>query len=136
MILQILENRILYFNPGRSLEFGKLNRFFTFMDHHSGVTGGGINRFSDFSAIERIDMDPESIQAISGIRSVTTATQHPSKAVIYSSHPLGLELARMFETFFHSARIQLRALDDLDGALAWIGAADLKGIIEQLGLIT
>jgi hypothetical protein len=75
----------------------------------------------------------EGIRAIFEVRSVTTASGgEPSKAVFYSSRPLGLEVVRMFETFFHSDRIQLRVMDDLDGALAWLDA-DLKGIIEQLG---
>lgn len=133
MILQILDDRLFYFNPGQSLDFGKLNRAHNFVDHHPAITGGRIKRFSDFSGLVRIDMDPESIQAVSSIRSVTTATQHPSKAVIYSSKPLGLEVARLFETFFLSDKIQVRALDDLDEALAWICAADLKETILQLG---
>jgi hypothetical protein len=133
MILKILDNRILYFNPGRSLEFGKLNQFYHFMDHHPGVTGGRIHRFSDYSAILRMDMDPESIQAISDIRSVTTATQRPSKAVIFSSQPLGFDIANMFATYFISGPVQLRAMRDLDEALAWLGAGDLKDTILELG---
>jgi len=135
MILQILDKRILYFNPGRSLDFGKLNRFYTFMDRHPGVLAGDIDRFSDYSSLSRLDIYPEGVRAISEVRSVTTGTQMPSKAVLYSSQPLGLEVARMFETFFHSDRIQLRAMDDLDAALAWLEATDLKGLIAQLGRI-
>jgi hypothetical protein len=132
MILKILDDRLLYFNPGRGLDFMRLNRYFHFMDHHPGVTGGRINRFADFSGLARIDMDTATLQAIAEIRGVTTATHKPAKVVHYSSQPLGLDIAKLFETFFRSAKIQLRALDDLDSALKWLGATDLKGTILEL----
>jgi hypothetical protein len=132
MILKILDDRLLYCNPGRSLDFMRLNRYFQFMDHHPGVTEGRVNRFADFSGLERIDIDSATIQAIAEIRGVTTATHKPAKVVHYSNRPLGFDIARMFEAFFRSGKIQLRAMDDLDKALKWIGATDLKATIVGL----
>lgn len=38
----------------------------------------------------------------------------------------------MYAAFFISQTVQLRAMDNLDEALAWLGAADLKETILQL----
>lgn len=132
MILIILDYRILYFNPGRSLEAPKLDQYFHFIDHHPGVTRGHINRFADFSGVERVDVDASSMQSIAAIRSVTAAKPRSSKAAFFSSRPLGFDTAKMFETFFQSKIIHLRAMDNLDKALVWLGATDLKKSIRDL----
>jgi hypothetical protein len=132
MILITLDNRILYFNPGRSLDALKLNEYFHSMDHRPGYAAGHINRFVDFSGLERIDVDASVAHSISAIRSLADASQRPSKAVLFSSQPLGLNIARMFETCFLSDPIQLRTMDNLDVALEWLEATDLRGSI--LGL--
>jgi hypothetical protein len=132
MLLITLEDRILYFNPGRRLDPFKLNKFFQAVDHHPGVAAGRLNRFADFSILERVDVDASIVRYFTKIRSAAAATQRPSKAVLFSNQPLGLELAWMLETHLLSDHIQCRAMHNFDEALEWLHAGDLKASILNL----
>jgi len=132
MIIQILDNRLLYFNPGTILSTLKLTRYFEYLESHPGVIDGRVNRFVDYDCVRRVDMDADIVASVSSIRTVTTESHNPSKAAIYSSQPLGYGIARMHEAFFLSSHIQLRAMHSMDQALAWLGVADLKETILQL----
>jgi len=132
MIIQILDHRLLYFNPGTTLDALKLSRFFEHLDHLPAMAAGRLNRLTDFSSLTRVEMDDAYLQSVSEIRGAVAEYQQPYKVALFSDQPFGLRTAQMYAAFFLSQTVQLRAMDNLDEALAWLGAADLKETILQL----
>lgn len=132
MIIDILENRLLYCNPGASIDASKLNRYYGFIAAHPEVVRDSLNRFIDFSGLVRFDMNPGHFRTITEMRSVLAQSLRLSRAVLYSDQPVGFEAARFCAGFLVTQNIHTQAIADLENALAWLGAADLKVRILKL----
>jgi hypothetical protein len=119
MVLTILHDRLLYFNPGAVLNASRANEYQLFVRIHLFGKEDRINRLTDFSHLQKVDLGDTFRQSVEIIRHVLSESLGSAKAAIFSSRPLGLDMADFCET------AELQVMDTLQEALEYLEAADL-----------
>lgn len=135
MFVEILDQRLIYFNPGRVLSNHVLMSFFAKMDPMPEVRQGRFNILSDHSQIERVELTSEKYRDWALNRQQALHSHQPYKVAIFSSTKLGFGMGRMFESVFNDNKgpVSFMVFSDLDQTLHWLKAADLKQRIISLG---
>ncbi len=135
MIIEILDERILYFNPGLVLNNHAILVLFAKIDAMPEIKAGQLDIFADHSQVQRVELSSEHYREWALNRQEAAIKHQPYKVAIYSSEKLGFGMARMFESLFTTQEmpVSLKAFGQLDQALDWLGTPNLKENIISLG---
>lgn len=134
MLFEILDQRLIYYNPGRVLNNDVIMTFLSKVDPMPEMVNGQFNILIDHSLIQRVELSNDSYRNWALTRQKVDKDQQPYKVAIYSSSQLGFGMARMFEAFHSSVEtpVLFSVFSDLDEALDWLEAGRLKKRILSL----
>jgi hypothetical protein len=85
-------------------------------------TGVLIDRLTDLTALDRIDVGFEEVFAWAARRAERKVTQ-PIKSALVANRPLQFGFARMFQMLNDNPRIQIRVFGNLEEAQQWLHAS-------------
>jgi hypothetical protein len=77
-----------------------------------------INRVTDFSAVEKLDIGFHDVHALAEVRRSVTFDR-PIKSAFVACQPLHIGYARMFQTLNDNPAVEIRIVADMAEALAW-----------------
>ncbi len=134
-MIEILDKRLIYFNPGRVLNQKALMSYVDIVQAMPEVQQGLYDVFSDHSQIEKVELTSRDYMEWATDCQKGAMGHQPYKAVLYSSTMLGFGMARMFESVFtiDEVPVQLKVFGDLEEALEWLRLPGLKQKILSLG---
>ena len=98
-----------------------VNTILSFLDHHETTHPRPFNRFTDVSAEEAMELNPEYVFQVALYRRMMFADQPPAKSAFYVTKPKIAELIRIHAIVTNRSPLKVAMFEDYQAAATWLG---------------
>ena len=129
--IEFLEDiRLLIYRPRSSLSEDSVNRAVKILTDLEATLNEPFNRFSDTSAIDRVELNYQYVIQVSLYRVLSYADRPPVKSAILATDPTAAHYFQLHAIITQDSPINVRIFQQRDGAAKWLGVP-LERLVEN-----